>query len=448
MVSDRMGRRAESRITGWGGLSVPGRELRSEDLASVARGATLTRGLGRSYGDSALPPPGVTTIAGSARADRILGFDERTGRLRAEAGLMLGNLAWAMLARGFFPPVVPGTQFVTLGGMVAADVHGKNHHVAGTIGRHVTALRVLTAAGEIVDCSRECDAELFRATIGGMGLTGHLLEVELAMERIPSPWIVQETERARDLDHFLALLADSAREWPFTVGWLDALAAGGLLGRGILYRGRWATATEAPAEPPRPLARRAVPFDFPGWALNDLTVRLFNAVYARTVPRRVARRIVHPEKFFWPLDAIRHWNRIYGARGFTQFQCVLPERERPGATRRFLEAAARRGGSSFLCVLKDCGEEGEGLLSFPRPGVSVALDLPMRADTRALVEELAEVVIAEGGRIYLAKDAFVRADQFGRMDPRLADFERARDRWDPDRRLRSAQSVRLFGDPA
>jgi FAD/FMN-containing dehydrogenase len=443
-----MGRRVEARIAGWGGISVPGREARSEDLASVARGATLTRGLGRSYGDSALPPPGVTTIAGSARADRILAFDEASGRLRAESGVMLGDLAWAMLPRGLFPPVVPGTQFVTLGGMVAADVHGKNHHVDGTIGRHLTALRLLTAGGEVVDCSRELRPDLFRATVGGMGLTGHLLEVELAMARIPSAWILQETERARDLEHFLRLLADSARDWPFTVGWLDALAAGGRLGRGILYRGRWATPAEAPAAAPRPLARRAVPFDFPGWALNDLTVRLFNAVYARSVPRGVARGIVHPEKFFWPLDAIRYWNRIYGRRGFTQFQCVLPERERPGATRRFLEAAARRGGSSFLCVLKDCGEQGEGILSFPRPGVSVALDLPMRRDTRALVEELAEVVIAEGGRVYLAKDAFVRADQFRRMEPRLAEFERVRGAWDPGRRLRSAQSVRLFGDPA
>jgi FAD/FMN-containing dehydrogenase len=443
-----MGRPVEPRIAGWGGISVPGRELRSEDLASVARGATLTRGLGRSYGDSALPPPGVTKIAGSTRADRILAFDEASGRLRAEAGLALGALAWTMLPRGFFPPVVPGTQFVTLGGMVAADVHGKNHHVDGTIGRHVTALRLMTAAGEVVDCSRERRPELFRATVGGMGLTGHLLEVELALARIPSPWILQETERARDLVHFLELLGASAREWPYTVGWLDALAAGGRLGRGILFRGRWATPGEAPAAAPRPLARRAVPFDFPGWALNDVTVRLFNAVYARSVPRGVARRVVHPEKFFWPLDAIRHWNRIYGRRGFTQFQCVLPERERPGATRRFLEAAARRGGSSFLCVLKDCGEQGEGILSFPRPGVSVALDLPMRADTRALVEELAEVVIAEGGRVYLAKDAFVRADQFRRMEPRLPEFERVRGEWDPDRRLRSAQSVRLFGDPA
>lgn len=425
---------------------MPGREVRSEQLAAVARGAVLTRGLGRSYGDSALPPPGETRVVGSTRADRILAFDASTGRLRAEAGLALGDLVWTLLPRGWFPPVVPGTQFVTLGGMVAADVHGKNHHVDGSVGRHVTALRLLCADGTIVDCSRESHPELFRATVGGMGLTGHLLEVELTMTRIASPWILQETERAAGLDALLEGLTSSTRSWPFTMAWLDALSGGERLGRGILYRGRWASAEEAPASAPQPLRRLAVPFRLPGWALNDLSVRLFNAVYARSVPARPRRSIVHPEKFFWPLDAIRHWNRIYGRRGFTQFQCVVPERERPGATRRLLTAAAGRGGSSFLCVLKDCGAEGEGLLSFPRPGISVALDLPLRADTRGLVEELADLVIAEGGRIYLAKDAFVRADQFRRMEPRLSDFEQVRAQWDPDQRLRSAQSVRLLGD--
>jgi len=442
-----LGRR-EARLAGWGGISVPGREVRSEDLAAVARAAPLTRGLGRSYGDSALPPPGADAVAGSVRADRILAFDETTGVLRAEAGLSLRDLAWLLLSRGWFPPVVPGTQFVTLGGMVAADVHGKNHHVAGTIGRHVTALRLLTAGGEIVECSRARERELFRATIGGMGLTGHILEVELVLGRVPSPWIVQETRRVADLDESLAGLAESAREWPFTVGWLDALARGRALGRGVLIRGRWAQPDEAPTTMPAPRRGPAVPFRLPGWVLNDLSVRAFNAVYGRSYPRRLRRSVVHPEKFFWPLDAVRHWNRIYGARGFTQFQCVLPEAERPGAVRRFLAEAAHRGGSSFLCVIKDCGEEGDGVLSFPRPGVSVALDLPVRRATRALVEALADRVLAEGGRIYLAKDAFVRADQFRAMEPRLAAFARARDRWDPERRLRSAQSVRLLGDPA
>jgi FAD/FMN-containing dehydrogenase len=436
------------RLAGWGGPSVPGRELVSEDLAAVAKDSVLTRGLGRSYGDAALPPPGVDTVAGSRLADRLLAFDPGSLVLRAEAGLSLADLVWLLLPRRLFPPVVPGTQFVSLGGMVAADVHGKNHHVDGTFGRHVTALELLTAAGERVRCSRDVHPDLFRATLGGMGLTGHVLEVEFRLAAIPSPWIVQETERVRDVDEFLARLAAAARDWPFTVGWIDCLARGARLGRGVLFRGRWAEPSEAPTAPPRPLGGPTVPFDLPGWALSDVSVRLFNAVYAGVHARRGRRRVVHPQRFFFPLDGVRRWNRIYGARGFTQFQCVLPERERPGATRRLLAAAAARGGSSFLCVVKDCGAEGEGLLSFPRPGVSVALDLPRRRSTRALVEALAELVIAEGGRVYLAKDSYLRADQLARMEPRLAEFRRVRERWDPERRLRSAQSVRLLGDAA
>ena len=437
-----------SRLSGWGGPSVPGRELLSEDLAAVARGAVLTRGLGRSYGDASLPPAGIDIVAGSRLADRLLDFDPATRLLRAEAGLALADLVWLLLPRRLFPPVVPGTQFVTLGGMVAADVHGKNHHVAGTFGRHVVELVLLAASGERVRCSRDEHADLFRATLGGMGLTGHILEVEFRVVPIPTPWIVQETESVRDIDEFLAALAAAARDWPFTVGWIDCLARGARLGRGVLFRGRWAEPAEAPASVPRPLDGPAVPFEFPSWALNDLSVRLFNAVYAGVHARRGRRKVVHPQRFFWPLDGVRSWNRIYGRRGFTQFQCVLPERERPGATRRLLAAAADRGGASFLCVVKDCGAEGEGLLSFPRPGVSVALDLPRRAETQQLVEALAELVIAEGGRVYLAKDSFLRADQLARMEPRLAEFLRVRARWDPGRRLRSAQSVRLLGDPA
>lgn len=434
-------------VTGWGGMSAPARELLSEDLASIVDGIPLTRGLGRSYGDSALPPTGAPAIVGARLADRILAFDPRSGRLRAEAGLALQALVWHLLPRGWFPPVVPGTQFVTLGGMVAADVHGKNHHVEGTIGRHVEALRLRLASGESVTCSRDALPDLFRATLGGMGLTGHILEVELRLARVPTPWIVQEAFRVDDIDAFLAALRDSARDWPFTMGWIDCLARGRSLGRGVVFRGRWAEPAEAPRRAPAPLRRLAVPFRLPGLALNDLTVRAFNALYLRLHPRRVRRAVVHPEKFFFPLDAVRHWNRIYGRRGFTQFQCVLPETERPGAVRRFLELAAREGGSSFLCVLKDCGEEGEGLLSFPRPGVSVALDLPMRPGLAATVDRLAAATAAEGGRVYLAKDSLLTAERFRELEPRLATFEAVRRRFDPERRLKSAQSVRLMGDP-
>ncbi len=431
-------------LAGWGRLPVPGVELRSEDLASIARGLPLTRGLGRSYGDASLPPPGANAVAGSRLADRILAFDAATGVLRAEAGLALRALVGFALPRRFWPPASPGTSFVTLGGMVAADVHGKSHHRDGTFGGHVRSLRLLTAEGRVVDCDREHHPELFRATLGGMGLTGHILEVELTLQRIPSPWILEERRRLGDLDTLLAGLRAAADEWPYTVAWVDTLRRGRRLGRGILFCGRWAEANEAPAAPPRERPRRRLPIDLPGWLLATPWVKLFNAVLFGTAPRGPRRALVSPDRFFYPLDTIEDWNRMYGRRGFTQYQCVLPEQERPGATRRFLETLVALGGTSFLSVIKDCGAEGEGLLSFPRPGVSVAIDLPMRERTAAIVARLNARVAEEGGRIYLAKDALTTAADFARLEPRLAAFLAVRERWDPQHALASALSTRLF----
>jgi FAD/FMN-containing dehydrogenase len=448
-------RRHRETLCGWGRLPVPGREIRTEDLVGATAGAVLTRGLGRSYGDSSLPPPDCREVVASPRADRILAFDPATGRLWAEAGLSLGVINRLFLPRGWFTPVSPGTQYVTLGGMVAADVHGKNHHVDGTVGRHVERLKMRLAprggdpAGEIVVCSRRERPELFATTLGGMGLTGHILEVELVLGRVPSPWIYQESERFADLGGLLAALEEASRGWPFTVAWIDALKRGRGMGRGILIRGRWAEPPEAPAEPPAPKRRLTFPVDLPGWVLSRPAVAAFNTLYYHRHPRRMRRGVVHPESFFYPLDAIRDWNRLYGRRGFTQYQCVLPK---PGAAeraRRFLElltGLGELGAASFLCVLKDCGEEGEGLLSFPRPGVSLALDIPLRERTQELVDRLNERLIDEGGRIYLAKDALTRPEHFRAMEPRLPAFEAVRQSYDPEGRIRSAQSVRLLGD--
>lgn len=446
-------------LCGWGRLAVPGRELVGEDLAALSRDVPLTRGLGRSYGDASLPPPDRPLVASSRRADRILAFDPATGTVRAEAGLSLRALGAALLPRGFVSPVLPGTQDVTLGGMVAADVHGKNHHRAGSFGRHVRGLRMRVAADagdaqgrpvgrEIVTCSRDEHPDLFAATVGGMGLTGHLLEVEARLEAVPSPWIHVEQVRVGDLEAMLAGLAESAAAWPFTVGWIDGLAAGRRLGRGVLHRGRWAEPGEAPAAPPRPKRRVTVPLDAPSWLLNRVAVRAFNEAVYRRGPRRPRAGIVDPESFFHPLDAVRGWNRLYGRRGFTQYQCVLPAAAGPAAVAGLLERITAAGAASFLNVIKDFGAEGEGLLSFPCPGTTLALDLPVRAGTRDLVARLNAYVIEHGGRIYLAKDAFTRAEDFARMEPRLAAFDAVRRRWDPDRRWRSALSVRLLGDPA
>ena len=431
-------------LRGWGGTAVAGRERRSEDLVALTEGAVLSRGLGRSYGDSSLPPPSQPRAVNTTLADRILAFDPTTLILRAEAGLSVLELNRLFLPRRFFLPVSPGTQFVTLGGMVAADVHGKNHHLDGCFGAHVTALRLRVADGRMVDCGPEEESELFRATLGGMGLTGHILEVAFRMKRIPSPWIWAETERMPNIDAFMDGLKDAAREWPFTMGWIDCLKRGAQLGRGVLIRGRWAVGHEAPPHPPRTRPRPSVPFVLPTSLVTPLTVRAFNSLYYH-LPRR-ARGLQHPEPFFYPLDVVSDWNRLYGPRGFTQYQCVLPEAAGRGAARRFLELLTGRGGASMLCVIKDCGPEGAGLLSFPKRGISIALDIPITDDTQALVDALNDAVCAEGGRVYLAKDALTRAAHFRAMEPRLDGFLGVRRKWDPEGRIKSAQSVRLFGD--
>lgn len=436
-------------VMGWGRYPVTrARVRRGEQLAPLARDAQLARGLGRAYGDAALPAAEQDVVLETTLADRLLDLDPERGVLRAEAGVSLAALNRALLPRGWFTPVSPGTQQVTLGGMVAADVHGKNHHVAGTIGAHVRELELMLGSGERVRCGPAREPELFWATVGGMGLTGHILEVTLAMERVPSGWIWQESERVADLEAMVRGLREAAADWPMTVGWFDALARGSKLGRGILIKGRWATADEAPVEPPRPRPVRAIPIDFPALALNRLSMGAFNWAYywKHSAPRRQA--VVSPGTFFYPLDALHDWNRVYGKRGFTQHQCVLPCDGEVAPVRELLEAFQAAGGGSFLSVIKDCGPEGQGLLSFPRPGVSIALDFPVGPGTQAVVDALNRVVIARGGRIYLAKDALTRPEDLRAMEPRLPAFLEARRRWDPQGRLRSALSRRLFGDPS
>ncbi len=435
-------------LNGWGCYPVvSGHEVLSEDLERITRNAVLTRGLGRSYGDSSLPPPGEHRVAGSVLADRLLAFDPDTGIVRAEAGCPLWRLNRVFLPRGWFTPVTPGTHYVTLGGMVAADVHGKSHHRDGCFGEHVTRLKMRVADGRILECSDEVERDLFRATLGGMGLTGHILEVEFRLRRIPTPWIWQESERTPTFVATLERLREGSKLWPMTVCWADFLIRGPAAGRGIVMKGRWAEPGEAPPKLPlfhRPLA---VPFPLPNWFLQPWLVQAFNRLNYLKHGSRLRSGIVHPETFFYPLDVIRDWNRVYGRRGFTQYQCVLPSSGDFVRHRRFLDRLQGLGAPVFLCVIKDCGPEGKGLLSFPKPGVSYALDLPISAQTQALVDALNEFVIAEGGRIYLAKDAFTRGEHFRAMEPRLEAFNRVRRQWDPHGALRSAQSVRVLGDP-
>ncbi len=435
-------------LTGWGRLAAPGREVLAEDLESITRRAVLSRGLGRSYGDSSLPARADDKVAATRLANRILAFDSHAGVLRAEAGLSVAELNRIFVPRGWFPPVTPGTKFVTLGGCVASDVHGKNHHRQGCFGAHVRSLRMRLADDRIVECGPAQHADLFHATVGGMGLVGHILEVELGMHAIPSPWLVVESERVANIEEFLAALDRAASVWPMTMGWIDCVSRGSSLGRGILMAGRWAAPGEAAREPPRPPPDRSMPFELPSWALNSLTASAFNGAYYWSHLEQRRQRLVAPDPFFYPLDAILHWNRAYGSRGFTQYQCVLPRAAGAPAVRELVQRLTTLGCASPLCVIKDCGPQGRGLLSFPMEGTSIAVDMAVTPDIQRVVDALNELVIAAGGRIYLTKDRFTRPGHFRAMEPRLDAFLAAREAWDPGRRLRSAQSVRLFGDRA
>jgi decaprenylphospho-beta-D-ribofuranose 2-oxidase len=437
-------------VAGWGRRPVrPGRVLRPERLRLPAPGPrVLPRGLGRAYGDAAVPAAPEDLVVETHRADRILAFDAAAGRLTCEAGLSLAELLRLFVPRGFFPPVTPGTKFVTVGGCVACDVHGKNHHRDGSFGAFVEELRLLVADGREVVCSRRVERELFLATVGGMGLTGLIAEVTLRLAPIETPWMVVETEPIPALDAMLEGLRAASRDWPYTVGWIDGFARGAALGRGVLMRGRHATRGEAPSRPlPRP-RRLRVPADAPGWLLSAPLMRLFNRLYAwRHRARR--RRLVPYEAFFYPLDAVDDWNRLYGRRGFLQYQCVLPRAAGPAAVAAVLERVAAAGAASFLAVIKDCGPASEAYLSFPLEGTTLALDLPYRGPaTDALVPVLDALVIAHGGRVYLAKDAAARGAEAERMFPRLGAWRAVRARWDPTGRFRSAQSVRFLGDAA
>jgi FAD/FMN-containing dehydrogenase len=437
-------------LSGWGQHPVVrGVERLSENLPEITRDAVLSRGLGRAYGDASLPPEGSRShVAGSRLADRILAFDEQTGVLRAEAGLSLAELNRIFLPRGFASPVSTGTAFVTLGGMVASDVHGRNHHVAGCFGEHVRALRLQVADGRVLDISPEDRPDLFHACFGGMGLLGHVLEVELQLMRIPSRWIHSESVRLGSIEELLPALLEERAHWPYTAAWLDCTARGAALGRGILEKGRWATAAEAPSGEPRTGPPLMIPFRFPSGLANRHTFRILNTLWYRKHPAAPRSGVGSVESFFYPLDRVGHWHRVYGGRGFTQYQCVIPA-EVP-VFREFLERFQRGGGSSFVTVLKDCGPSGKGPLSFPQPGASLALDIPIHGRgaeerIRQLVASLNEFVIDHGGRIYLAKDAFTSPEHFRRMYPRLEEWEALRREWDPEGRISSAQSRRLLG---
>jgi FAD/FMN-containing dehydrogenase len=418
----------------WGGTAVGEHLVLRPRTIAEARAAlsasdgspALAYGCGRSYGDVGLNPGG--RLIDCRGLDRFIGFDRATGVLSCEAGVRLADIL-AVLCRpdgdgsAWFLPVSPGTRFVTVGGAIANDVHGKNHHRAGCFGSHVLGFELARSDGSLVSCSRQARPDLFAATIGGLGLTGLILSARLQLRRVAGTGVEAEDIRLGSLAEFFAVSADSETAWEYTAAWIDCLAAGAALGRGIFSRARHKEGEAAPAPSLAPSI--TIPVAAPVTPLNRLTLRAFNGAYFHRLGQRGLRhRVGSYEPVLYPLDKIGGWNRLYGRRGFFQFQCAIPQASAADATAELLRRIAASGEGSMLAVLKNFGDRpSPGLLSFPLPGATLALDFPDRgAPTRQLLGDLETVVVAAGGRLYPAKDAVMTAETYHRGYPRLGEF--------------------------
>ncbi len=418
--------------TGWGrALSATGEIARPErQLALTTLPAAPAMGQCRSYGDAALNDGG--RIVDMSRLDRVIGFDETSGVLHVEGGAQLGTLARIFAPRGWLPPVMPGTGFATVGGAIAMDVHGKNHHHAGTFGQHVIEI-TLVQNGEPIAITP--GNSLFRATVGGLGQTGVIASAKIQMLAAKGDVMMVTERRIPGWDAFLSQL--DASEATYSVGWIDATARGDNLGRGILEEGETGAGLV-----PAPKPSKSIPMNAPRFALSSPVVRAFNSLYYRRVPM-AGRTVVKPiQEFFFPLDRLHNWNRLYGKRGFHQFQCVVPSDQSP-ALRDMLAAIAVSGLASPLAVLKRMGPGTGGMMSFPMEGYTLAVDFPARTEAAPLIHRLEEMTLAAKGRIYLAKDALSHADHIQAMYPERAAWAEEAAKADPDGSLQTDLIKRL-----
>ncbi len=379
----------------------------------------------RSYGDAALNSGGDAIRM--ERMNRLASFDAETGVLEAEAGITISELLKVFAPRGWMPAVVPGTGFATLGGCIANDVHGKNHHEAGSFGQHVLSLRLIGPDGTARTISPKKSARLFAATIGGLGQTGIIESAKIQMLPCPALSMDVRERRMDSLAEFLAAFEASTAD--FSVGWVDATALGTDLGRGVLEE---AAFTERASPFYKQAKSKRIPMDAPGFALSGPVVKLFNAGYFRRVPEAGRTRTRPLHDFFFPLDRLHDWNRLYGKRGFHQFQCVLPEAGAAMALERMLKEIATSGLASPLVVLKKMGPGRAGPLSFPMEGYTLAVDFPNRPRVPALLNRLEEQTVAAGGRIYFAKDSLMRAEHVAQMYPELDAWCEAVAKADPE----------------
>jgi decaprenylphospho-beta-D-ribofuranose 2-oxidase len=443
------------RLTGWGRIAPTVAQLAEPadpaDVAGLLRAApargVIARGLGRSYNNAAQNDGGL--VVGTTRMNRISAFDQDAGLVTCEAGVSLEQLMTAALPDGWFVPVSPGTRQVTVGGAIAADVHGKNHHRAGSFAAHVRSFDLLPPAAPQRHVTPGAEPDLFWATAGGMGLTGIILRATIQLSKVETSRVRVDTVRTRDVDETMAYLSQTDDQYGYTVAWTDCLASGARLGRSVITSGDFAALGDlAPKDRRdplafRPAARLGAPAMFPSGLLNRHTVALANEAWYRKAPRRREGEIQTIGTFFHPLDGIRNWNRVYGPAGFRQYQYVVPFGHE-ATVRRSLERISLARAPSFVTVLKRFGPADQGFLSFPRPGWTLALDFPAGTPgLAALMDWLDEQVLEAGGRVYLAKDSRVSAEMFARMYPRLEDFRKLRAELDPMGILVSDLSRRL-----
>ena len=390
------------------------------EITSAVSG--IAYGMGRSYGDVCLNPEG--RLWNTSKLNRFLAFDQHSGLLSCQAGVTLQQIQQLFIPRGWALPVTPGTQYVTVGGALANDVHGKNHHVHGSFGDHVTSIKLLRSDATMIECGQGNNEQWFNATVGGIGLTGLILEVELQLRPVNSPWINAEIIPFEGLDDFLQLSRASESDCEYNVSWVDA--ASSRRPRGIFISGNHAM--EGPPWKQKQ-GGLTMPFQPPLSMVNHLSVKLFNAAYYQINKYKAGRSKVHYRPFFYPLDNIGHWNRMYGPNGFYQHQCVIPFRDALPAMESMLARIHQSGQGSFLSVLKTFGErQSRGLLGFPRPGITLAMDFPNKGErTLSLLAELDNIVVEAGGSIYLAKDARMSKGVFRKSYPMIEEFMQFRD---------------------
>jgi len=405
------------KVTNWGNYPIVEKEMKSDDSFRKIKefildhNEVIARGNGRCYGDASLGEH----IFSTKKLNKFISFDRLNGVIECESGVLLSDVLEISVPQGYFLYVTPGTKFVSVGGAIASDVHGKNHHAEGCFSEYVIEFKLMIENGEVITCSREENADKFWSTIGGMGLTGIILTAKFKLKNIESAYIRQESIKAENLDEIFRLF-DESESWTYTVAWIDCLQKGKNIGRSILMRGEHAFQHELPQnlrEKPLRLKKKfepTVPFYFPGFVLNALTVKLFNLLYFNKQRKKEINNFTDYETFFYPLDAVHEWNRIYGKSGFIQYQMVIPKETGKEGMRKILETIAHSGNGSFLAVLKLFGKHNpEAYNSFPVEGYTLALDFKVNSKLKKLVDQLDQIVEEFGGRIYLTKDSMSRS---------------------------------------